>query len=427
MVQSQRRPQKYSVTIHLMRNILKQTSWLFLAQSLTRIISFFYIIYLARILGVEDFGLFNVALAYFSIISSIADFGFNRFLIREMASDKSKAAEIVWNVCMLRLTLASLLFAVFAVILYSLDPDKMRVTLVLLASLAILPQAVALTLDGIFVGIQKLQFSAISLLLASLSTTLAGLYLVGRGFGAIGAVNALIFGQTVYVLALLFFLKRHHILSLSHVRLSTLKKVIIGSLPYGILSVLGLLYFRIDAILLSYLRGSFETGLYGAAYKFLEAVIFIPTAFSYALFPVMAKLHEDNPLQIKKLYFKSLKVMGILGLLVLSGYLLIIPTLIKIFLPSYILSIPALVILSLAIPFMFIHTPSVQVLLSTDKYLKPVVLLSFLTLSFNIVLNLIFIPLYGFIGASMITVASEISSFVVFFLLVKNKILDQSK
>lgn len=410
-----------------MRNILKQTSWLFLAQSLTRIISFFYIIYLARILGVEDFGLFNVALAYFSIISSIADFGFNRFLIREVASDKSKAAEIVWNVCMLRLTLASLLFAVFAVILYSLDPDKMRVTLVLLASLAILPQAVALTLDGIFVGIQKLQFSAISLLLASLSTTLAGLYLVGRGFGTIGAVNALIFGQTVYVLALLFFLKRHHILSLSHVRLSTLKKVIIGSLPYGILSVLGLLYFRIDAILLSYLRGSFETGLYGAAYKFLEAVIFIPTAFSYALFPVMAKLHEDNPLQIKKLYFKSLKVMGILGLLVLSGYLLIIPTLIKIFLPSYILSIPALVILSLAIPFMFIHTPSVQVLLSTDKYLKPVVLLSFLTLSFNIVLNLIFIPLYGFIGASMITVASEISSFVVFFLLVKNKILDQSK
>src|SRR3989344_7464324 len=110
-----------------MRNILKQTSWLFLAQSLTRVVSFFYVIFLAGSLGVENFGQFSVALAYFSIISSIADLGFNRFLIREVAKDKSKVPHLLWNILMLRLTLTSVLFAIFAMILYSVDPDKMRI------------------------------------------------------------------------------------------------------------------------------------------------------------------------------------------------------------------------------------------------------------------------------------------------------------
>ena len=151
-----------------MQNILKQTSWLFAAQSLTRVIGFFYTVFLARVLGVSDFGLYTVALAYFAIISSVADLGFNRFLIREVAKDRGKASQLLWNISLLRLTLTSVLFAIFAVGLYILDADKMRVGLILLATLAILPQAIALTFDAIFVGMQKLQFSAISLFISSL-------------------------------------------------------------------------------------------------------------------------------------------------------------------------------------------------------------------------------------------------------------------
>ncbi len=188
-----------------MRSILKQTSWLFFAQTGTRIISFFYIIYLARTLGVSDFGLYTVSLAYFSILSSVADFGLNRFLIREVAIDKSKAPELLWNIIMLRLTLTSTFFALFSIILYFLDPDKMRVSLILLAAIAILPQGIAFTFDAIFVAIQKLQFSAAALFISGLSTTLVGLYLVGAGFGPLGAVNALVIGQVVYVIVLIIF------------------------------------------------------------------------------------------------------------------------------------------------------------------------------------------------------------------------------
>ncbi len=188
-----------------MKSILKQTSWLFLAQSLTRIIGFFYVIYLASKLGVLDFGLYTVALAYFSIISSIADFGFNRFLIREVARDRLQVSQLVWNIAVFRITLTSVLFAIFSVFLYVLDQDKMRVSLILLATLAILPQSIAFTFDAIFVAIQKLQFSAVSLFISSLTTATAGLILIGNGFGVVGAVNALIAGQVIYAVVLIFY------------------------------------------------------------------------------------------------------------------------------------------------------------------------------------------------------------------------------
>lgn len=405
-----------------MRNILKQSSYLFFALLLTRVISFFYIIYLARVLGVSNFGLYSVALAYFSIISSVADLGFNRFLVREISIDKSKASELFSNVILLRLTLTAVLFAVFSVVLYSIDHDSIRVSLTLLAAFALIPQSIALTFDAIFTALQKLQFSAVGLFLSSLFTALSGLFLISRGYGTSGAIGGLVIGQIIYAVFLFFALKDTKI-SFSLIKLSIFKKTLKGSLPYGFLGVLGLLYFRIDTVLLSYLKGSFETGVYSAGYKFLEAVIFIPAAFSAALFPALAKLHEENKHELKKLYFKSLKLMSIAGIAVAVAYILILPILINKFLPSYVQAIDVIKILALSIPFMFIHVPAVQVLLSTDKFLKPVILLSFVTLGFNVLANLIFLPSYGFMAAAWITTISEILSFVIFYLLVTKRVL----
>lgn len=408
-----------------MKEILRQGSWLILAQFLTRAISFFYTIYLARALGVSDFGLFIVALSYFSIISAVSDFGFNRFLIREVAQDKLKTHQLLWNITILRITLTSILFAIFALILYNFDQDKMRVSLILLATLAILPQSIGMTFDGIFVSLRKLQFSSLALLISSLVNALIGIYLINSGFGPMGAINALILSQLIFAAVLFLLIILNQGLHLPKIELSIIKKATIGSLPYGILGILGLLYFKIDAILLSYIKGSIEVGIYGAGFRFLEAVTVVPSVFFSALFPVFANIGDD-PKKIRSLYFKSLKLMAGLGIIILIAYFFILPEIIRIYLPDYLSSITVISILSFSIPFLLMQTSAVSVLLSSDKYLKQVLLLSVLTLVFNIGLNLIFIPKFGFIAASWVTVLSEVLSFVVFFLLIKDRILDKS-
>lgn len=408
-----------------MRSILRQTSWLVLAQASTRIIGFFYTIFLARNLGVLDFGIFSVGLAYFSIISSLADFGFNRFLTREIAKEKLRSWELIWNVLMLRLTVLSVFFAGFAVTLYIFDTDKMRVSTILLASLAVFPQTIAITFDAVFIALKKLQFSAVITFISSISTAVLGIYFVSQGFKIFGAVNALIFGQAILAILSIIFLSKNFGIKLSTVSVKVLKEAIFGSLPYGILAILGLLYFRVDTVILSYMKGNFETGIYAAGYKFLEGLIFIPIALNFALFPNFVELHLRNPLKIRSLLSVNVKMMFLSGTVATLFFFFVLPEIIKMFLPNYLAAIDVIRVLSLAIPFIFVHVPASSVLTSSDKYLKPVILFSLIPLSFNVILNLILIPKFGFMAAAWITVASDILSAVLLLFFI-NKLIPRN-
>lgn len=403
--------------------IFTNSAWLFSAQAIVKVIAFIYTIFLAAALGVEQFGLYITALAYFSLFSSVTDFGFNRFLIREGAKSPQKLSEYLQTVLLTRITLTSVFFALISVLLYWLDSDVKRVNLVALALLAVVPQAIAFTLDAALVAEEKMRVSAVGFVILSLANLIIGYSLIQSGAGSTGAVIAVGLSQLFYSGVLFIFLHRTGFGWQNKVYWQHLKEIAKGSLPYGILGILGLVYFRIDALLLTYLKGSYEAGIYGVAFRFLEAVVFIPSALATALFPVLSRLHQQDTAQIKKLYFSSLKIIGLISLVIMMIFLGVLPWLINLALPQYLESIAVLRVLSLTIPFMFLHVIGTIVLLSSEKLLKPVIYLSLGTVTFNIVLNLIFIPLYGVMGVAYVTVLSEALSFVVFFLLLYYKLL----
>lgn len=402
-----------------MKPILKQSSFLILAQVFGRLIGFFYTIFLARSLGVSDFGLYSLALSYLSLFLALSDFGFSRFLVREIVLGEISRSSLISNVGVLRLTLTSVLFGILSLFLYISDPDEIRVSLLLLTLTSVFSISLSQTLDAVFIAEKKLQYSALTLLILNFSTMIFGIILVSSGFGNTGAVSALIIGYFIYLLFLFVLLKNKKVDIFSDIKYSILRKILKGSLPYGLLGVLGLLYFKIDTLLLAYIRGNFETGIYSAGYKFLESIIFIPNTLSLALFPVFTNFHKLNSNEIRKLSIKSIKLMFSLGILVLIIFNITLPPIIRLLLPNYLHSIDVLRIISLAIPFMFVYIPLSAVLLSTDKYLKQVILLSFIPLLFNIILNLYFIPKFGYLGASWITVLSDILSLIVTFVYIR--------
>lgn len=402
--------------------ILKNSSYLIIAQVITKVIAFFYTIFIAKSLGVEQFGLFIVALSYFSLFASITDFGIARFLIREIAKDEKNIGQLLYNTLILRLTGLLLLLILFSVFLFLFDPDKLRATLVFFAIIAVIPHAAALTLDSVFIALQKFPISGIGIVVVSLANALLGTILLKNNFGTIGVVFALIFAQLIYLLTLVLFSGKYNISLLSSISIKTIKNIMIGSLPYGLLTILAMLYFKIDTIMLSYLKGSYDAGIYGASYKFLEAIIFIPASVSAAAFPLLAKLHKEDKKRIKAFYFKALKLLTLLSIPITITYIIGIPLIIEFLLPSYKESIIVIQILSLTIPFMFAHAPATIVLLSSDKLLKSVLVFSLVTLLFNVLINFALIPKFGYIGSSIATVLSEILSFIVFFSLLRKKL-----
>ncbi len=405
-----------------MDKILKNSSYILIAQVVVKVIAFFYTLFLARNLGVNNFGLYSVALSYFALVSSISDFGISRYLIREISRDERSTQSLLTAAFILRLLTMFLIFVFFAFFVFLYDPFHLRAALVTLAVLAVVPQAVALTFDSVFVALQRLYLSALGVVVLSVATAITGFYLIGEGFGAFGAVLALVIGQIVYglFLLLLSFKQKVFFDSFTFVML---KKIVLGSLPYGFLGVLGLLYFKVDTLMLSYMRGLYDTGIYSAAYKFLEAIVFIPSALSMALFPVFAKMSESDPQKLYKLYVKALVTLFFVGIAVMFSYLLVLPFVVEIFLPQYRASIEVIKILSLTIPLLFMISPQSLVLLSKENFLKPLIYMSIFNLALNVLLNLYAIPRFGYIGSAWVTVVSDLVGFSIFFVYIRGRFI----
>lgn len=398
-----------------MKNILKSSSYLIFAQGLTKVVSFFYTIFLAGSLGVENFGLYVVAMSYFSLVASLTDFGMSQYFIRETSVDASLTDKLLSHIIMLRSSSVSIIFLLFALFFSAIDSNASRVSLVLVAILAALPQAIALSLDSVFVARQKLSFSSLGLLCLSAATTISGLILVGNSFGPLAAVVAVLLGEIIYMTVNLSLVKKLSVRFVWQLSLPEIKKILLGALPYGFLGILGLLYFKVDTLILNYMRGAYDTGIYGAAYKFLEAIVFVPSAISAALFPILSNLSKNSPEQIFKLYTKATFTLLGMSLLVMAAYLIVLPVVINFFLPQYKASIQVIKILSITIPFLFMISPQALVFLSNKRFLGHLIVISVFNLALNIFLNVMLIPQYSYFGSAVVTVISDIVSFLIFF------------
>lgn len=402
--------------------ILKDTFYLLLSQGAVKLIGFFYTaFFLTNALGVINFGLYSVAISYFVLISSFADFGISRFLIKEVASSNKNMGALLSNVLFLRLISILVIFLLFSVVNIILDKDHLRSMLNIVAVMSILPQSIYITVDNFLIAKQRFSLSALILVAGNLVIASIGFLLVSLGLGTLGAVSAVFLGQIFYSLIMLAFILKEDINILSKVELKLIRKIIKGSLPYGLLGLLGVLYFRIDTILLSYMKSSYDTGIYGASFRFLEATVIIPTAFSTVLFPLLVRMQAKNTSPAPLINKISLVMLPV-GLVTTCLFFLIVPYFIKSYLPEFAESINAIKILSFAIPFMFIHIALSQFMLTSEKYLKPLLLISIFPLIINFTLNIIFIPKFGYIGSSWITVISDIFSLLILLFAIRKYI-----
>lgn len=414
----------------MLKAVLRNSSYLLLAQIFTKIASFFYTFFLARQLGVVEFGNYSVALSYFSVLSAVVDLGVSRFMIREVSKDSTRFLSLFVNSLVIRLVFSISLVFVFGLLLFITDPDKGRFMLSLIAAFTIIPQSVGLTFDAALIVKNKFKFSALGILILNISTIILGIWLVLNGVGATGALVAVVTGHILYMVGVVFSLliSTNDLKNLaSHIQKNTIKNIVKGSLLYGVMSMLGLIYFKVDTLLLAYLNGSFDAGVYSAAYRFLEGIIFIPAAFETAFFPVMSKLHSSRTFNFK-LYLQSIGVLTLLSMPFVLSFWYVVPWLITNYLQAdYQLSIAVVGILAWAVPFIFILAAQGAVLLSSEKYLRILLGVSLFNLLINIVGNLIFIPLYGVYAAAWMTVGSQFLAFIIYFSIIYYAFNDQSR
>jgi len=90
--------QEEGLSAHVLGRINRNSAFLIVGQLGARTISFVYILVLARYLGVEDFGQYNLVMNLVLIAITAVDFGLTRLIVRNLSGNRS-AYRSIWRRC----------------------------------------------------------------------------------------------------------------------------------------------------------------------------------------------------------------------------------------------------------------------------------------------------------------------------------------
>lgn len=189
--------------------------------------------------------------------------------------------------------------------------------------------------------------------------------------------------------------------------------------PFGAAGVFYLIYFQSDVVLLKYISGDEAAGVYSVAFTILTAVYILPgVVYQKFLMPKIHRWANHEPMRLRDIYYKGNKIMLVLGMASMLAVAALSPFLIpRVFGSEYTASVTPLLILALAIPVRFVAS-SVGAMLATKGNMRIKIRYMAITAVLNVVLNIVFIPRLGVVGAAVTTVVTDILLLVLYYVAV---------
>jgi len=382
-----------------------------------------------RILAPMGEGRYTFAIGFIGYFEILTIFGLGTLLTREVAKDRGQANRYLNNTVVLRvmLWLAALPLIGLGILLYTRFGGLTRdtATAIVLFALGLFFGNVADALSAAFNAYEKMEYPAI---ISTMTTVLkvslgAGVLLLGWGFVGLAGVSVI---GNLFTVAILFVLVLRHCF---RPRLGTdidfgfQRQMLDISFPLMINHLLATIFFRIDILLLKPLKGDAVVGYYGAALKYIDGLIVIPSFFTIAIFPLMSRYAASARESLLRAYILSLRLLLMLALPVAVGTPFIARELILVlgggeYLPH---SMIALQLLIGFFPFSCVNQVTQYVLIALDQQ-------RFLTkafaigVAFNLIANLIFIPMYSYQAAAVIAILSEIALVIPFYYCVRRNL-----
>lgn len=397
------------------QRIAKNTSVLLVAQAASYLLAFFYMMYTARYLGAAGFGILSFALAFTGIFAVFGDLGLNTLTVREVAQNKSLTSKYLANVSLMKIILVAITFGLIALIINLMGYPEKTIKVVYLVALSVIFNAFAGMFYSIFQAHKRMEYQAIGQILSAASMLAGVILAIKFGFSIVGFASLYVIASIIvlgYSFAVMK-LKFSNPASASVTRViesdwSFWKQSIKEAWPMGVMAVCTIIRFRIDTVMLSLMKGDVAVGLYNAAYRLLGVSMVVSATFMASMFPVMSQYYKTSMNSFNIAYEKSFKYLLALVLpIALVVTLLARPIINLVFGSEFTGSVQALQILIWAATAMYIGTVTGTAFVAANKQMLAMKL-TIVSVALNIILNLIVIPKYSYIGASATTVATEV-------------------
>lgn len=367
------------------------------------------------------FGQYTIVFAYIAILGVAGDFGLYAFLVREAAeADQEESGKLIGAALGMRFQLMVLAFGIVGLLML-LAPYPSSVKIGILLGV---PVAFSILFGQTVAAVFQAKLIPDRIVIAETFGRLTILSLVilflRSGSGLISVVTAHLIGYLV-TFALMLIMARPYSRIRFNVRLSYWAAHLPELWPIGVVTILSLIHFKIDSLILSFFKPASEVGIYGISYKLLELVLVLPTIVATNILPLLSAAWGKNSLdEVRRLFRLSASVLMAVAVLAFILVEVLAPWLVVfIAQPQFIAATVPLRILMGAVLAAYFGDLLVQTLIA-GRMQRLAIAPHIVAVVANVVLNLIAIPKYSYIGAAYTTATTEFILIVYLFIVNRN-------
>ncbi|HEY9088701.1 MAG TPA: flippase [Anaerolineaceae bacterium] len=403
--------------------IARNTVFVMLAQIALRGLAFLFNIFVVNRLGDTGFGQYSIVLAWTGIFAFIGDMGIAQYMTREIARDREKSVTMFWDVAALRLILAVIAIAVTVVGAVMRGYSGELVVAIAVLSSSYFIQAFLTPLQATIAGHERLDvLSVLTVFGQVIFYVVAAIFLVLKP-GFLWLVIASMVNLPVLTAICTWIVVREKMhpprFKLTPANWLPLLKF---GLPFALIQVSLTFAFRFDTLILEANYSDDVVGWYNAAYTLTRSLLILSSAFTVALVPTMAREYVTDPDIIRPWYFRTIKFITLIGLpLAMGGMVLADKIILRLYQPDFAPAVLAFAILIWDTPLLM-YTSICGNFTTAMKQEKKAAWVYGSEGIFNIAMNLLLIPRYGILAASVVTVATELVGTIMFYLIFRREL-----
>ena len=369
------------------------------------------VIFLARYLGAAEYGKYVFAVAFTSLFLVLADLGLSVLSIREIARDTRRADEYLTTMSLIKLVLSLIMVSIIAIVINLMQYPRDAVMVVYIVGLINVFSSFSVFFRSIFRAFEKMEYDALTRIAERVLVVATGLVVLFLGYELGAIVLAMMLAQAVGFLFTLIVCIRKFARPRLAFDFALAKRLVKTALPLAIAGTFATILFQTDSVMLSVIKGDTVVGWYGAAYRPIMGILFIPAVFIGAIFPVLSRYYVSARDNLAIAYEKSFKLLATLAIPLGIGTALIADRIIFfLYGDEFVNSVPVLQILVWTVSLIFVITLLDHTLVSIDRQIVHMRIVGICAL-LNVVLNLSLIPGLSYIGAAVASIISQTAVF----------------
>lgn len=381
--------------------------WLSFGQIMSRVIKALIIIYAARRLGVESYGVFSYALSLSALFSIFADAGVSSILTRDASRNPEWLEKSLGTTFTIKLSLVAFSFALIAFIAPLFSAVKGSALLLPPAALLMALDALREFTFSITRAKERMEIEAAISLTTGIGITVFGFGALWLSPNPMSLMIGYIAGSALGFLLAFFLLRKYVVNLIQNFDKALAKQIISEAMPFALMGLLGALTINTDTIMIGWLRNAKEVGLYAAAQRPILLIYMISSLLATSVLPMIAKLAHNNDARLRSILEKVVPISLLVALPVFVGGVVLSQQIVSfLFGTEYGLIASTFATLLFTIILQF---PAATMLNAVFAYNKQGILVLIMALGgiSNVIFDYLLIPAFGILGSAFATVISQ--------------------